>query len=401
MARHGALRQRQMSSNRPASLFLQFAARTGALFTVLLLAACGTVPRELFDPMDARLGTPSGISDVRFNASDPVGTAASSMAIRSRLEAEQGGLTVLALSGGGANGAYGARVLAGWTKTGKRPKFDIVTGVSTGALTAPFAFLGPEWDDRLEAAYTDGGTDGLISLRALSAFRGPSFFSAAPVRHLVERYVDAAMLKAIAAEHAKGRRLFVATTNLDTQETNIWDMGAIATRGDDEALQLFQDVLVASSSIPGVFPPVMIQMEGVNGAFSEMHADGGVMVPFFMVPESMLLWTDPKGAVRRGSIYVVINGQVGATFGVTKGNLAGILARSYDAMSKATTRTHLAVTAAFAQRNGLAMQVSEIPDEAEAQGLNFKADNMKTLFRMGYDRAVAGEAWQAPETPKL
>lgn len=382
-------------------MFLKSAVRIGALFAALLLAACGTMPRELFDPMDARLGTPSGLSDVRFNASDPAAALANSMVARSRLQSEQGGLTVLALSGGGANGAYGAGVLAGWTKTGKRPKFDIVTGVSTGALTAPFAFLGPEWDDRLEVAYTDGGTDGLISLKALNAFRGPSFFSAAPVRRLVERYVDAAMLKAIAAEHAKGRRLLVATTNLDTQETNIWDMGAIAARGNEDALKLFQDVLVASSSIPGVFPPVMIRMEGPAGPFSEMHADGGVMTPFFTVPESMLLWTDPQGAVRRGSLYVVINGQVGATFGVTKGSLAGILARSYDAMSKASTRTHLAATAAFAERNGLIMQVSEIPDEAEAQGLNFKADNMKKLFRMGYDRAVAGEAWQAPAKPVL
>lgn len=372
--------------------------RIAALASALLLAACGTVPREAFDPIDQRIGAPAGLPDVRFSAADAA-AAMSKSAIISERHARPGDFNVLALSGGGANGAYGAGVLAGWTSTGKRPEFDIVTGVSTGALTAPFAFLGPTWDDRLKAAYTDGGTDGLISFKALTVFKGPAFFSAAPVKRLVDRYVTEDMLKAIAAEHAKGRRLLVATTNLDTQETTVWDMGAIAARGDLRALDLFRNVLVASASIPGVFPPVMIEMDGPSGEFREMHVDGGVTTPFFTVPEAMLLWTDPQGAVHKGNLYVVINGQVGSQFGVTKGNLLGILSRSYDAMSKSSTRLHLAATAAFAQRNGLTMEVSEIPDEAEAQGLNFSADNMLKIFQMGYDRAVAGDAWRSPNEP--
>ncbi|MDP1631807.1 MAG: patatin-like phospholipase family protein [Caulobacter sp.] len=375
------------------------AAKTIALLAaLLLLGACGTLPREVFDPSGPRPATPQALLDVRFTARDAAAAISNAQPVMSRLQAERGGFNVLALSGGGANGAYGAGVLAGWSKTGKRPKFDIVTGVSTGALAAPFAFLGPDWDDRMKAAYTSGDADDLIGLRALNAFGGPSLFSAVPIRRLVEHYVDAGLLRAVAAEHAKGRRLLVATTNLDTQETTIWDMGAIATRADPGAVKLFQDVLVASSSIPGVFPPVMIGLDGAAGSFSEMHADGGVMTPFFTVPESMLLWTDPDGAIHKGAIFVLINGQVGATFGVTRGNLLGILSRSYDAMSKASTRTLLAATAAFAERNGLTLQVSEIPDAAEAQGLNFKAANMRRLFEMGYDRAVAGEAWHAPLT---
>lgn len=374
--------------------------RIAALFAVLLLlGGCGTLPRDAFDPLDARVAVPSGLADVRFAAGDAEASLTNSGPIRERIEADKGDFSVLALSGGGANGAYGAGVLAGWTKAGDRPRFDVVTGVSTGALAAPFAFLGPDWDARMEAAYTDGGTDELISLKALAPFRGPSLFSAAPVRHLVETYVDAEMLRAIAVEHAKGRRLQVATTNLDTQETTVWDMGAIAARADPSAIKLFQDILVASSSIPGVFPPVLIGVDGPTGRFSEMHADGGVMTPFFTVPESMLLWTDPGGGVHRGALYILINGQVGASVGVTRGSLVGILARSWDAMSKASTRTTLAATVGFAERNGLAVRISEIPDAAEAQGLNFKADNMRKLFRMGYDRALAGEAWHAPAKP--
>lgn len=373
--------------------------RIAALFALLLLGACGTLSREAFDPLGARIPVPASLADVRFAAGDADAALTNSRPIRDRIEADTGDFTVLALSGGGANGAYGAGVLAGWTKAGQRPRFDVVTGVSTGALAAPFAFLGPGWDARMEAAYTGGGTDELISLKALAPFRGPSLFSAAPVRHLVETYVDADMLRAIAVEHAKGRRLQVATTNLDTQETTVWDMGAIAARADPAAIKLFQDILVASSSIPGVFPPVLIGVDGPTGRFSEMHADGGVMTPFFTVPESMLLWTDPGGGVHRGALYILINGQVGASVGVTRGSLVGILARSWDAMSKASTRTTLAATVGFAERNGLTVRISEIPDEAEAQGLNFKTDNMRKLFRMGYDRALAGEAWHAPDKP--
>jgi len=380
-------------------MLLRFAGRIATLAGLLVLGACGTLPRDAFDPLAERLAAPAGLTDVRYAASDAGAALSNAEPIRARIEADKGDFTVLALSGGGANGAYGAGVLAGWSKTGKRPRFDIVTGVSTGALAAPFAFLGPDWDARMEAAYTDGGTDELLGLKALAPFRGPSLFSAAPIRSLVEAHVTPAMLKAIAVEHRKGRRLLVATTNLDTQETTVWDMGAIAKRGTPEALTLFQDILVASSSIPGVFPPVMIGMDGPAGRFSEMHADGGVMTPFFTVPEAMLLWTDPGGGVHKGAVYVLINGQVGATFGVTKGSLVGILARSWDAMSKASTRTYLAATIAFADRNGLTMRISEIPDEAEAQGLNFKAANMRKLFRMGYDRALAGEAWHAPDKP--
>lgn len=378
-----------------------FPGRIAALFALLALGACGTLSREAFDPVAARTAAPAALTDVRFAAGDTDAAMTSAGPIRARIAADKGDFTVLALSGGGANGAYGAGVLAGWTRAGQRPRFDVVTGVSTGALAAPFAFLGPDWDARMEAAYTDGGADQLISFSALAPLRGPSLFSAAPIRRLVEAYVNGAMLQAIATEHALGRRLLVATTNLDSQETTVWDMGAIAARGDADAVKLFQDILVASSSIPGVFPPVIIGADGPTGRFSEMHADGGVMTPFFTVPESMLLWTDPGGGVHRGSLYILINGQVGSSFGVTRGSLVGILARSWDAMSKASTRTTLAATVGFADRNGLAVQISEIPDEAQAQGLNFKSDNMRRLFRMGFDRAVAGEAWHAPTKPGL
>ena len=347
---------------------------------------------------DAEIPGFHGVRLTVEEAEESLKAAADSLSLPKVLVARED-FNILAISGGAAGGAFGAGVLVGLTAAGARPDFAIVTGVSTGALAAPFAFLGPDWDARMEAAYTGGGADGLISIKALAPLRGPSLFSAAPIRRLVETYVDGAMLQAIAVQHATGRRLLVATTNLDSQDTTVWDMGAIATRGDADAVRLFQDILVASSSIPGVFPPVIIGADGPAGRVSEMHADGGVMTPFFTVPESMLLWTDPGGGVHRGALYILINGQLGSSFGVTRGSLFGILARSWDAMSKASTRTTLAATVGFADRNGLAVQISEIPDEAEAPGLNFKPENMRRLFRMGYDRAVAGEAWRPPAKP--
>ena len=198
-------------------------------------------------------------------------------------------------------------MLVGWTKRGERPEFDIVTEVSTGALTAPFAFLGPSWDDRLTQAYTGQAAGQILKSRGLGLLFHPSFYGADELHRLVVSYVTDDMLRAIAVEHRRGRRLLIATTNLDTEQTVIWDMGAIASRGDAASRKLFEDVLVASTSITGVFPPTLIQIDGPNSGkggrhLSEMHVDGGVTIPFFVAPESLLLWTAEKGMARPGRL---------------------------------------------------------------------------------------------------
>ncbi|MFT4252253.1 MAG: patatin-like phospholipase family protein [Caulobacter sp.] len=371
-----------------------------AALALLALTACGSVSRDSFKASDIAGPPPSGLSDIRFNASDSAAGIRFAEAARNRARGQKT-FDVLALSGGGSNGAYGAGVITGWTKTGQRPEFDIVTGVSTGALTAPFAFLGPTWDERLTEVYTGSAADRILQPRGLGVLFHPSFYDSGALRGLVEKYADANMMQAIAAEHARGRRLLIATTNLDTEETVIWDMGAIASKGDEASRKLFQDVLVASASIPGVFPPALIQVEGHGRRLSEMHVDGGVTIPFFVAPESLLLWTVDKHEARPGRIFVVVNGQVGGVFGFTSGTAAAIVGRSWQTMSKALIRTHLAASAGFAQRNGGQLFYSAIPDAAEADtsGLDFAAENRKTLFRMGYDRASAGWAWTQAESP--
>jgi len=371
-----------------------------AVLALLALTACGSISRDAYKASDMVGPPPTGLSDIRFNASDSAAGIRFAEAARNRAKGQKT-FDVLALSGGGSNGAYGAGVVTGWTKTGERPEFDIVTGVSTGALTAPFAFLGPTWDERLTEVYTGPAADRILQPRGLGVLFHPSFYDSGALRGLVEKYADANMMQAVAAEHRRGRRLLIATTNLDTEETVIWDMGAIASKGDEASRKLFQDVLVASASIPGVFPPALIQVEGQGRRLSEMHVDGGVSIPFFVAPESLLLWTVDKGEARPGRIFVVVNGQVGGVFGFTKGSAASIVGRSWQTMSKALIRTHLAASAGFAQRNGGQLFYSAIPDAAEADtsGLDFAADNRKALFHMGYDRAVAGWAWSLATPP--
>ena len=197
--------------------------------------------------------------------------------------------TILALSGGGAEGAFGAGLLTGWTARGTRPQFTFVTGASAGALIAPFAFLGPTYDETLSSVFASGEMSNLLQFEGLSGLLGTSLFKTAPLRDLIARHVGPEMLVAIAREHRAGRRLYVVTTNLDAQRSAIWDMGKIADSGDPSALELFRNVLTASASIPGVFSPVLIEVEGEGKQFAEMHVDGGVTTNVLIVPDAVLV----------------------------------------------------------------------------------------------------------------
>lgn len=367
-----------------------------ALLAALLLSACGTFARP--EPLLVRaLDAPvERTVDPRIRPGDQVRIDEIVALFTHRMSRPGSTGAVLALSGGGANGAFGAGVLVGWSETGTRPQLDIVTGISTGALAAPFAFLGPDWDDELREAYTGGGADGLLNPRALAGLIGPSLFSAAPLRRLVDQNVTPELLRQIAVEHAKGRRLLVVTTNLDTQESIVWDMGQLATQGDEQAVVLFREVLIASASIPGVFPPVMIAGLQGDEIVEEMHADGGINMPFLAVPESLLAGAERMPGVNHASIYVLINGQTGRTTQVVRGSLPAILTRTYESMSKSTTRTHLAANAAFAARNGVRFRVASIPAEADASSLKFDHESMTRTFEMGRSRAAAGLAWVEP-----
>lgn len=376
------------------------AALVATALAALWLAGCGTIDRP--DDGVIRLTTQTWrpTEDPRIRAGDIVRVEALAEQVGDRLWAAAEGRAILALSGGGANGAYGAGVLVGWTESGNRPEFSVVTGVSTGALAAPFAFLGPEWDDELRGAYAEGRTGGLLGWRSFAALAAPGLFDSGVLEDLVEAYVTPELLRQIAIEHGKGRRLLIVTTNLDAQETVIWDMGVLAKQGGQQAVELFRDVLLASASIPGVFPPVMIPgVDDKGQLIEEMHVDGGVITPFLGIPEGLLMVTTPTQAPNGTALYVLINGQIGRTEVITRGTLPAILARAYDTMSKANLRTSLAVNLAFAERNGLSLKIAAIPEGVEASSLDFDPASMAGLFERGRAAAAGGVAWTALEGP--
>jgi hypothetical protein len=317
----------------------------------------------------------------------------------------RGDFNILALSGGAAGGAFGAGALIGLTKAGTRPDFAIVTGVSTGALIAPLAFLGPTWDDRLTDAYVGGHAAELLSLKRLGPTLGQSLFRGESLDSLVAPFVDAAMIDAVAREHARGRRLLIATTNLDSQKAAIWDMGAIASQGGEAAVRLFRDVLVASATLPGLFPPKMFEVEVPDGRggvvrHQEMHVDGGVAAPLFLMPDALLRWRDLGHRLRRGRVYVIVNTVLEPTPRTTQPGVAAIMGRSFETMLRFSYRQALSLAAGFCARHNLPLSVASIP--ASFEGFNmmrFETASMRRTFDDAQGLALAGRLWVQPTPP--
>lgn len=359
------------------------------LVIALLVAttACQTLPRPSFTQAELAAASPP----FRYDFSND--------AARTRFEADtrqagqspaDGRFDLLALSGGGANGAFGAGVMTAWDD---QPAFEVVTGVSTGALIAPFVFAGRSFNPALTRAYTSGQADGLLKSRGLLALFLPGVFNPAPLRDLVLENVDETLLRAVAAEHAKGRRLYVATTSLDTQTQIVWDMGALAGRNDVQSRLLFVNVLIASASIPGAFPPVPLTYEHAGREVSEIHVDGGTVANFLVAPEPLLL-ADNLGTGGEGRIWVLINGKPDPKFQVATLSLARIAARSFDTMMKAITRSDLASTAQFARANGMTMNVAMIGADVEEDSLDFGRENMLRLYQAGQQAVREDRAWR-------
>jgi hypothetical protein len=299
----------------------------------------------------------------------------------------------LALSGGGADGAYGAGLLTGWSLSGKRPEFAVVTGSSIGSLIAPYAFLGSSYDGELRKNFSEITAADVFEDRATSE----SLFDSWPLKQLIEKRVTTAMLVAIAAEHRKGRRLFVATTNQDAGRRMIWNMGEIAARGDDKALKLFRDVLLASSSIPGFFQSVAIEVEANGRKFQEMHLDGTITAPFFIMPEAMLMPGSAKPPASQ--VYVVLNSKLTSEFSMPERQITSILGRTIGVALTSALKVELLLMTSFAQSHGLDLNVSYVPDSFNQanRGL-FDHIYMEALFKFGLERAQNGTAFTRPPT---
>jgi hypothetical protein len=317
---------------------------------------------------------------------------------RLRKATGEGPINVLALSGGGAGAAFGAGALTGLSKAGLRPQFHVVTGVSAGALTAPFAFLGPAWDDELTESFSGQRSVRLVQFSLTGLLFGSSTFKGKPLADLVNHYATEGMLRAVAVEAAKGRLLLIATTDLDSERTVIWDMGAIAMHGGPAALKLFRQVLIASASIPGLFPPVMIPVETSGTILEEMHVDGSTTASMFIAPEIASVLPDQLRGLHGANIYVIANGQYGAATITTRLRATAIAKRGIQASLHSSTRGAVLATLALATRNDMHLNVTAIPDDYPFNGLfDLKPERMHALFTFAADCALRGELWTTPE----
>ena len=297
----------------------------------------------------------------------------------------------LAISGGGSDGAFGGGLLTGWSQAGNRPEFAVVTGVSIGALIAPYAFLGAAYDEELRKNFT--------TITAADVFEDrmtrESLFDYWPLRRLIEQRVTAKLLSDIAAEHRRGRRFLVATTNLDAGRRVVWNMGAIAERGDDKALKLFRDVMLASCSIPGFFSPVAIDVEANGKQFQEMHGDGTITAPFFVVPESMLAPSSTASRPPLGQLYVIVNSKLAPEFRMADRTIAGFLGRSIDVALTAALRAEIMLMQVGAQRLGIGLRVAHLdPAFNHPSRGPFDGKYMQALFDFGVEQGKKGTAFE-------
>jgi Patatin-like phospholipase len=360
----------------------------------LALAGCATITRIPYSQEEQAEAVVPGFPGARLWADDPA-IANPRRSVVSRAGAQQP--IVLALSGGGADGAFGAGLLTGWTARGNRPQFTFVTGASAGALIAPFAFLGPRYDEVLRGVFASGEMANLLQSEGLAGLFGSGLFKTAPLRDLIARHVDDALLAAVAREYQTGRRLYIVTTNLDAQRTAIWDMGKIASNPDPSALDLFRNVMTASASIPGVFSPMLIDVEAQGRHFAEMHVDGGVTTNVLILPEAVLVSGTPVFPPdARPKVYVVMNSKLTPDFDVVRASTLPIVTRSFETSVRANTRNTLLASYQFAKSRNWNFNVTAIdPDYPKPASIGFDQAYMQQLFDYGYERGRKGVIWQS------
>lgn len=381
-----------------------------ALFAALVLvtlAACGTNVPRLDDAPVNSYASPAGYKGIRYWGDAELKRLNEAQAIR--LEelrvAHKADPSIpldhayyLAISGGGGDGAFGAGILNGWSKTGTRPKFEVVTGISTGALSAPFAFLGPEYDPQLKQVYTTIDDNDIMKKNgALGAVFGASLTDNSPLKALVAKYVTADLVDKIGAENAKGRRLLIGTTNLDAQRPVVWDMTAIAASGNPDRVQLFRDVLVASAAIPGVFPPQLIKVTADGKTYEELHVDGGTTTQAFLLSAQNSLKEVDKALKfkRERSLYIIINGTFAPQAEKTETKTLAIAARSISTLIKNQSIGDVYKMYAQSLRDGVDFNLVSIPSDFTLKAKSeFDQGYMRKLYDRGYEMGQKASTWE-------
>lgn len=309
----------------------------------------------------------------------------------------------LALSGGGANGAFGAGFLYGWSKKGTRPAFKLVTGVSTGALIAPFAFLGPEYDEQLKRLYTEISAENILErlgfLKIL--FKSESIATTKPLKKLLQDTIDEDFIRAVAEMHDRGRRLYIGTTHMDADTFVVWNMGLIAKSGHPDSAEIFRKVMLASASIPGAFPPVFFEVEAGGEKFDEMHTDGSTKQNVFfhagiidISKIQIAMGLEQARDIEELDLFIIRNGQINPEPKQIARSIPDITGRALSSMLKAGTIKDLYVIYAYTKRAGIDFNYVDIPDDFEVGTTEqFDREEMNRLFAVGQALAMSKDPW--------
>lgn len=373
------------------------------LLTIALLG-CSALERKSAVPAQAlNKAQISGLPSVRYLISTQAGVDSFVNDVialeKSRgKNAFTGDANYLALSGGGDDGAFGAGLLVGWTKQGSRPAFNLVTGISTGALIAPFAYLGKDYDAMLESVYTSIQPKDVYTVRGiLSAVFSDGLADSAPLYQLISRYVDENFLKKIADEYnTNGRWLLIGTTNIDAGQPVIWNMGRIASIANPEALELFRRIMLASASIPGAFPPVMFDFLLDGQAFQEMHVDGGASTQVFLYPSSAASKAKELGIERRKNrqAYIIRNSRLDPRWSETERRTLSVAGKAIAQLIQTQGIGDLYRIYNTAQNDDVGFNLAFIgSDFNEAHNEEFDTKYMNALFQYGYAHAIKGYPW--------
>jgi predicted patatin/cPLA2 family phospholipase len=374
----------------------------------ILVGGCATIsPRNVLPQADAGQIEPEGFHNIRFwgdaSARD-IETIVMADAPKtglpgsSALEKHPPLSNLLAISGGAEDGAFGAGLLVGWSDAGTRPVFDLVTGVSSGALIAPFAFLGREHDSQLREIFTKYGRKDVFTYNVNGLLEGSALTDDAPLARLIEKYIDDAFLQEIARERIKGRILLIGTTNLDSQRPVLWDMGRIAMSNNRDAITLFRKILLASATLPGVFPPVRIQVRVGGQNYDELHVDGGVTRQVFIAPSifSFVSHDQKSGraAAAKRRLYVIRNGKIDPEWQSVNENVLSITQRSISTLIKNQGIGDLYRIYSVTKRDGIDFNLASIPaDFSDTSNEPFDQKYMIALFDRGYDLASHNYSW--------
>jgi hypothetical protein len=371
--------------------------------TLLLLACSGINRDDIAAPLNKNNAFyPVGFPDVRyFDGEQPESLDKEVEKFTQRLKSvrsEGDGLNILALSGGGPNGAFGAGVMRGWTQSGIRPEFDIVTGISTGAIIAPFAFLGSEYDDELEEFYTTTSTNDLVRARFLTGvLSGGSLYSTGPLKKVINRVVTTEFVDKLADEYERGRLLLVGTTNMDAEQPVIWNITEIASHRNEDARQLIRQVILASASIPILFTPVSFKVTDGTNEFSELHADGGLTQQIFTYNPNLPVKSFLRRAGltnRANRIWIVHNAKINAVYQPQNTNLRKLGERTLETLIKSQGVGGLERIASNAGRDGFSIRAMIMPSKfLEKPTELFEPGYMSRLFAVGSEMGADPKNW--------